>query len=42
MLVTDVGDEISWRQLFDVSDEACHQDIDVGTNMMRRVTNINL
>ena len=33
MLVTDVGDEISWWQLFDIGDEACHQDIDVGKSV---------
>ena len=36
MLVTDVGDEISWWQLFDVGDKACHEDIDVGTNILNQ------
>ena len=35
MLMTDFGDEISWRQVLDVGDDSCHQDIVVGTDMCK-------
>ena len=41
MLVTDIGDQMSWWQVLDVGDKSRHQHQELGTNIKNRSPTYN-